>query len=150
MPTKIASGRDVIQPIDADREALQELERVLSRVPANTRFCLAAPDEKPTEIPESLYRALKDAVRILLDGAAVVISPLQRRLSTTEAGEILGVSRQYLTRLIDRGLIKCELTGRHRRLTLIDVLEYKRRRDEERLAILNELTKDAAAMGEYD
>lgn len=141
---------DVIQPQSADRAALEVLEGILNRVPPNTVFCLAAPDERPIEVPESLYRALKDAVKILLDGSAVAISPLHRRLSTTEAGEILGVSRQFLTRLIDGGAIPCERTGRHRRLTLSNVLEYKRQRGERRRSALADLTADAADMGAYD
>lgn len=150
MSTRTAVVSDVIQPQAADRPALEILEDILSRVPPNTVFCLAGPDERATEIPESLYRTLKDAVKILLDGSAVVISPLHRRLSTTEAGEVLGVSRQFLTRLIDGGEIPCERTGRHRRLTLSNVLEYKNKRDARRRSALAELTADAADMGAYD
>lgn len=148
MPRAVA--KDVIQPVAGEQVALDALGAALSRVPAGTIFCLAGPDEKPLEVPETLYRALKDAVKILSQGAAVVISPLQRRLTTTEAGDLLGVSRQYLTKLIDRQEIPCERTGRHRRLQLSDVLEYKRRRDEARLAMLNELTAEAAQMGAYE
>ena len=143
-------ARDVIQPVAEEKVALEALGAALSRVPTGTTFCLAAPDEQPLEIPETLYRALKDAVSILSQGAAVAISPLQRRLSTTEAGNLLGVSRQYLTKLIDRKQIACERVGRHRRLLLSDVLEYKRRRDEARRAALDDLSAEAAHMGAYD
>ena len=143
-------ARDVIQPVPADQDALDALEAVLARVPANTAFCLSAPDTKPLELPESLYRALRDAIHILRQGSAVVISPLQRRLSTTEAGDLLGVSRQYLTRLIEKGEIPCDRTGRHRRLTLSDVLDYKRRRDEARRVFMDEFTAESAAAGYYD
>lgn len=149
MPIK-SPARDVIQPVQAEREALEALEAALSRVPANTTFCLSAPDTDPIELPESLYRALKDAADILRQGAAVVISPLQRRLSTTEAGDLLGVSRQFLTRLIDKGEIPCDRTGRHRRLKLSDVLDYKRRRDEDRRVFMDEFTAESAEAGYYD
>ena len=141
---------DVIQPVAADNAALDALEAALSRVAGSTSFCLSGPDTAPIELPESLYRALRDAVHILRQGSAVVISPLQRRLSTTEAGDLLGVSRQYLTRLIDKGEIPCDRTGRHRRLKLSDVLEYKRRRDEARGAFLDDLTAESADAGYYD
>ncbi len=149
MPTK-SPARDVIQPVFADKDALDALEAALSRVPANTVFCLSGPDTEPLELPESLYRALRDAAHILRQGVAVVISPLQRRLSTTEAGDLLGVSRQYLTRLIDKGEIPCDRTGRHRRLKLTDILDYKRRRDEARGAFLDDLTAESAEAGYYD
>jgi excisionase family DNA binding protein len=142
-------ARDVIQPVATDQAALEMVEAALTRVPANTTFCLSGPDAEPVELPESLYRALKDAVHILRQGSAVVISPLQRRLSTTEAGDVLGVSRQYLTRLIDKGEIPCDRTGRHRRLLLNDILEYKRRRDEARRAFMDDLTAESAAAGDY-
>jgi len=149
MPTKI-QGQDVIQPVAADSDALDALDAVLSRVPASTFFCLSGPDTAPIELPESVCRALRDAARILRHGAAVVISPLQRRLSTTEAGDLLGVSRQYLTRLIDKGEIPCDRTGRHRRLKLSDILDYKRRRDEARGAFMDDLTAESADGGYYD
>jgi excisionase family DNA binding protein len=149
MATK-SHGPDVIQPVAADNAALDALDAALSRVPASTVFCLSGPDTAPIELPESLYRALRDAARILRHGAAVVISPLQRRLSTTEAGDLLGVSRQYLTRLIDKGDIPCDRTGRHRRLKLSDVLDYKHRRDEARGAFLDDLTAESADAGYYD
>ncbi len=142
--------QDVIQSLPADHEKLHALQEALAKVPAGRTFCLAGPDEQPIELPESLYRALRDAIRILLQGSAVAISPLQRRLSTTEAGDLLGVSRQYLTRLIDRGDLTCERTGRHRRILLSDVLEFKRKRDSARRAALDELTADAAELGAYD
>jgi excisionase family DNA binding protein len=67
-----------------------------------------------------------------------------------EAGDLLGVSRQYLTRLIDKGEIPCDRAGRHRRLKLSDVLEYRRRRDEARGAFIDELTAESAEEGYYD
>lgn len=149
MATK-SPARDVIQPVSSDQDALKIVEAALARVPANTTLCLSGPDTKPVALPQSLSRALRDAVYILRQGSAVVISPLQRRLSTTEAGNVLGVSRQYLTRLIDKGELLCDRTGRHRRLLLSDVLDYKLRRDEARRAFMDDLTAESAAAGDYD
>jgi excisionase family DNA binding protein len=141
---------EVIQSSPADQDALEQLAAALAAVPATTTAYLQGPDDGRVPLLPSLYKALRDAVDILLAGDAVAISPLHRRLSTTEAGDLLGVSRQYLTRLIDRGEIPCDRTGRHRRLKLSDVLEYKHQRDEARQRMLDEMTADAAAMGEYD
>jgi excisionase family DNA binding protein len=57
---------------------------------------------------------------------------LRRYLSTTLADDLLGMSRQYLTRLIDSGEIPCDRIGRHRRLKLKDILEYQARRGQSR------------------
>ncbi|MDP9024863.1 MAG: excisionase family DNA-binding protein [Candidatus Eremiobacteraeota bacterium] len=61
----------------------------------------------------------------LCSGHAVVIAPLERMLTTTEAGNLLGITRQSLTRLIEAGDIRCSFTGRHRRIKLTDVLSYQ-------------------------
>lgn len=148
MPQMIDEATDVIVPLAADREALQQLAAALAP-PATTTAFLQGPDEAPLSLPPSLYSALRDAVRILLRGDAVAISPIHRQLSTTEAGDLLGVSRQYLTRLIDRGEIPCDRTGRHRRLRLSDVLEFQRKRSAERRRVLDELTAEATAAGAY-
>lgn len=140
----------VIEPAAGDRDAFDALELALGRISGSATFCLSAPDMAPIKVPESLYRTLRDAVRILQQGSAVVISPLHRRLSTTEAGKLLGVSRQYLTRLIDKGEIACDRTGRHRRLLLSDVLDYQVRRNEARRTFMDEFTADSAAAGDYD
>jgi hypothetical protein len=51
--------------------------------------------------------------------------------------------------LIDKGEIPCDRTGRHRRLLLSDILEYKRRRDEARRTFMDDLTAESAAAGDY-
>ncbi len=107
-------------------------------------------DDGAIDLPPSLYEVLKLAVATLLDGGAVSISPLHRLLTTTEAGDLLGVSRQYLTRLLDSGQIPHTLTGRHRRIQLEDLLGFKQARDRARRTALDELTADAAESGAYD
>lgn len=149
MPEMIDEAIDVIVPSLADHEALQQLAAALAEPSVTTAF-LQGPDEAPLSLPPSLYSALRDAVQILLRGDAVAISPLHRRLSTTEAGDLLGVSRQYLTRLIDRGEIPCDRTGRHRRLKLSDVIAFKQKRSASRRRVLDDLTADAAAAAAYD
>lgn len=147
--TALRSGAEVIQPSPADERALKQLVAAILAVPTKGMSYLQGSDDRALPLPPSLYQALRDAAAILLSGDAVMISPLHRRLTTTEAGDLLGVSRQYLTRLIDRGEIPCDRTGRHRRLRLSDVLDYKRGRDEKRQNLLAELTAEAAELGAY-
>ena len=52
-------------------------------------------------------------------------------LTPNEAAEVLGVSRQYLSRLLGDGVIASETlpTSSHRRLLLADVLAFQADRD---------------------
>ena len=137
-----------IVPGAADQVALARLDVALSH--HGSRPLLADPDGAPLELSPALFRALREAAEILMRGDAVVISPLHRELSTTEAADLLNVSRQFLTRLIDRGDIPHRLIGRHRRIKLSDLLDYKARRSEQRRSLLRELTEEAAESGAYD
>jgi len=149
MLTHAATRSDIIEGELADRDEFAELAAALAaRLPCE--HALVGPDEAHIRLPESLFRALRDAAQILGTGDAVFISPLHRRMSTTAAADLLGVSRQYLTRLIDRGEIPCERTGRHRRLKLSDVVSYKERRDHNRRTVLDELTAESEELGAYD
>ncbi len=148
MTARAIDHSDIVQSTPGEVSSLEALSTAFFQTTLKPQ--LVGPDDHPLEVPESLYAVLRDAVGILLKGQAVAISSVERRLSTTEAGDLLGVSRQYLTRLIDEGKLQCEFTGRHRRIRLKDLLEYRDARDAERRQVLAEMTADAAAAGEYD
>jgi excisionase family DNA binding protein len=73
---------------------------------------------------------------------------VQAELTTQEAADLLGVSRPYLIKLLEEGALPCTLTaGSHRRLRLADVLAYRRVRDRERRAALDEMSAEAERLG---
>ena len=71
-------------------------------------------------------------------------------MTIQQAADILNVSPSYLMRLLDAGMIPCEANGEQRRLKLKDVLAFKRQRDLERDAKLDELVKLTEEFGGYD
>jgi len=150
MSSRTLGESEIVESPAAEHDMLALLGRALAAVPAGTEPMLVGPDEAPIALTKSLFEVLKIAVAALTAGQAVAISPLERMLTTTEAGDLLGMSRQYLTRLLDTGAIPHSFTGRHRRIKLADVLAYQRERNMRRAALLDEMTAEAAATGEYD
>jgi excisionase family DNA binding protein len=61
-------------------------------------------------------------------------------LTMNQAARLLGISRLYLVRLIDRGAIPCHSDGTHQWAKASELLAYKRRHREgvQRLARLSE------------
>lgn len=83
---------------------------------------------------------LAELVTTLLDdvsyGREVTSAPAGLPIGTEVASELLGVSRPWLTTLLDRGEIPSSRTGTKRRMRLGDVLAYRRADDARRDRLL--------------
>lgn len=102
------------------------------------------------ELPESVYRLLKDITRNMQLGRAVVLIPENQQLTTQRAADLLGISRPHLIKLLDAGELPYHKAGSHRRIYLKDLLAYQKRRNAERKAALNRIAKEAFESGLYD
>lgn len=111
---------------------------------------LVAPDGTATTIPAEVYTVLADVVEAMRQGKAITVAPVSQRLTTSQAADLIGVSRPTLVKLLDEGEIPYEQPRRHRLVRLDDVLAYQRRRRATRRALLDEATRQATADGLYD
>jgi excisionase family DNA binding protein len=111
---------------------------------------LVSPDGQiSVAIPPSVYRALRFAVHHMARGDAICLVPMHKELTTQEAADLLGVSRPFVIKQLEDGRMPYKRTGKHRRVRLQDVLEYKRERDKEVLDMLAELAAEAQEAGDY-
>ncbi|HEX6805249.1 MAG TPA: helix-turn-helix domain-containing protein [Terriglobales bacterium] len=111
---------------------------------------LIGPEGKTEILPNNLYSFLLRLLADLRAGHSVTILQNRHELTTVEASKILGMSRQFLITLLEKGEIPFHLVGTHRRLYVRDVLAYKAKRDSERRTTLNDLAKQEFAKGDYD
>lgn len=144
-----------MDPVSApaeQREAVAAIFRLLDRASqkSESRCRIVGPDGQEIAIPESMFYVFERVAEVLARGDAVTVLPIGRELTTQQAADILNVSRQYLVRLLDQGVIPFTRTGTHRRIRAIDLLEYKQRRDRERNAALDQLSQISQEMGGYD
>lgn len=110
---------------------------------------MLGPDGQAVPLPIEAYEVLLKAVASMRAGKAIMIAPLDQRLTTQKAANFLGISRPTLVKLLEQGEISYErpAAGRHRRVRLNDVLDYQRRKRTDRRATLDELTEQAADFG---
>jgi excisionase family DNA binding protein len=81
---------------------------------------------------------------------SISIVPINKELSTQEAADILNVSRPFLVKLLESGVIPFVKVGTHRRIRFIDLMEYKKHRDEETQKGLIEIMRISEEEGLYD
>lgn len=119
----------------------QQGQRSSARVAAQIVDALRAnpSDDLTVCIGERRYALSPDVAELvaaLLDdvsyGREVTSAPANLPIGTELASELLGVSRPWLTTLLDRGEIPSVRNGTKRRMRLGDVLAYRRADDKRR------------------
>ncbi len=76
--------------------------------------------------------------------------PIPEAVRLDEAARVLNVSTAYVVRLIDEGKLPCHGEGDERRIKRPDLLAYKVKRDADRHAALDEITRIDQESGGYD
>lgn len=95
---------------------------------------LAFPDGRTVALPAPLVDLVRSTAGELATGRAVTILPADTVLTPAEAAELLGLSRPFVVRLLDEGVIPSERLPRstHRRVRLDDVLAFAAQREQHR------------------
>jgi excisionase family DNA binding protein len=102
-----------------------------------------ADHDEPIELPAGAVTLLLDILGAMAAGQGVTIIPEDAELTTVQAADILHVSRPFLIKLLDEGKVPYRRVGKHRRIRMEDVMNYKRAIDQQREAVLDQLVADA-------
>ncbi len=135
-----------VAPPEFEEGQIRELNRMLQLgTPA-----LVGADGERLELPNAVYRLLKDIAHNMQLGRAIVLIPENQQLTTQRAADLLGVSRPHLIKLLEAGELAYHKVGSHRRIYLKALVAYQKRRDTDRKAALDRIAKEAFESGLYD
>ena len=145
----MAHNREAPAAVDISPKEQKEIIDIYAKL-REAEAKLIGPDGKTEILPNNLYSFLLRLLADLRAGHSVTILQSRHALTTIEASKVLGMSRQFLIKLLEKGEIPFHLVGTHRRMYVRDVVAYKSKRDTARRDILNDLAKREFAKGDYD
>lgn len=128
----------VMMPAAAETE---ELSAALKELESDSELRLVLGSGTELTLPEAAASAVRQVIEALAQGKAVAVVPYSEDLTTQQAADLLGMSRQHLVDLLDEGEIPHYRVGTHRRVNLKDVLDFRERRREHRRERLDDLTR---------
>ena len=110
--------------------------------PAPRYFLAGATPGEQVELPEEVYRILRQVVEAMRRGMSVTISPVSQTLTTQVAADLLGISRPTVVKLLEDGRIPFERINGRRIIKLADLLDYRERRRREQYRSLEAMSTD--------
>lgn len=99
------------------------------------------------ELPVSTLRLMEDVLNGLARGDAIRVVSVNAELTTQEAANLLNVSRPHLVKLLEDGELPFLRTGKHRRVRLADLLQFKKAREQASAQAMGKLSRQAQELG---
>ena len=153
MTNMISEGFETVAPSEADSLLARESSRQLAahkfgkRSSVSIQLLADGEDAETVAVPASAMRLFLHLLTEMSLGNAVTLIPTHAELTTQQAADLLSVSRPYLVKLLDEAKIPCRTIGKNRRVRFDDLMAYKRKDDEARAKILDQLTAEAQELG---
>jgi len=126
----VQEQREQLQRAKGARSAATELQEYLDSLPPSdpeVKVILAGGSrERSFVIPRAALDRTIEVLESLGDGQEPSVLPMVKELSTGDVASLLGVSRQYVVRLIDDGRLPCRKVGNRRRVRVGEALRYLR------------------------
>ena len=102
---------------------------------------------EPMKIAPAVGELIIELLGHVSAGNMVTLVPISAMLTTQQAADMLNVSRPHLTKLLKRGEIAFEEVGKHRRVSLPALMQYR----EQKARRQEEAMREIARLGqEYD
>ena len=131
---------------DNEKPSGQSVLSKLLREESPERLRLVVDDEPGRgtvlELTRDSLEALQRILELTEQGNEVEIVARDEELTTTEAADLLNVSRPHVVELMEAGKLPFHKVGSHRRISAGDVLDYKRAQKAESRDKMNALAEE--------
>jgi excisionase family DNA binding protein len=153
MSTLIPQNFETVAPSEADALLARESSRRLAmrKFGRKTSIRIQVIDDgeeaETIAVPASALRLFLQLLTEMSQGNAVTLIPTHAELTTQQAADLLNVSRPYMAKLLDEGKIPGRTVGKYRRVRFDDLMAFKRKDDDARAKVLDQLTAEAQELG---
>jgi excisionase family DNA binding protein len=121
-------------PTEKDTAAARALLQALKPARAGKDVSMTIKDQL-LSVPAVMVPALIEAAKLISEGHAIDVIPVDEEVSAQEAADLLKVSRPYLLNLVKKGVLPCRMVGAHHRIPMAAVIAYKREQTPQRRAL---------------
>lgn len=135
---------------DLEPSARNQLAKLAGLAKGRVSIRVQAVGKAELKLPASAAGLVLRLAREMAAGRSFLLVPDDEPMTTQEAAEILGMSRQYLVQMLEEGSLPYHKNGTHRRLRLRDVKAFAAKRDQERRRRLNKLFGGLRKSGKYE
>lgn len=111
---------------------------------------IVGPDDQVIDLPADIYEVICFVAEALLAGKGVSVVPRDQELTTTQAAEMLNVSRPFLIKQLGPDKLPFHMVGSHRRIRLNDLLEYQTKLAQRSREALERMAQQAEELGLYE
>jgi excisionase family DNA binding protein len=152
MSTLIPDHFETAFPSAADARLALESSRILATHKLGRKSSIRlrfedGDDAAAITVPTSAVRLFLHLLTEMSQGNAVTLIPTHAELTTQQAADLLNVSRPFVVKLLDEEKIPSRTVGKYRRVRFDDLMAYKRKDDEARAKVLDQLTAEAQELG---
>lgn len=130
--------------------APEEQSRIDSLVRREVRPVLLTEGGDVVELPKALNDLFVAVVEAMKRKEAVFLMHESETFTTQAAANFLGVSRQYVVRLLESGAVPFHHVGTHRRVCFKDLVRFQQERSRKRRAALDRMTEEMVQADVFD